>query len=151
DLLARLFGRFEQGTGRSQVRGGSGIGLSLVKELAQAQGGDVTVERMRAGGTEFRVTLPGTLAAPAPPGAPRLRPADFGHAAAPIETGAVLGAARADGKAVPTILVAEDDPSLAASIAQLLAEDYTVVVGLDGAAALDLATRHQPHLLVTDV
>ena len=148
DLMARLFGRFEQGASPNQVRGGSGIGLSLVKELAIAQGGDVAVARLAPRGTEFRVTLPASATAPVAAGSPTLRPGDFGHAAATIATGDVLAP---EDKSTPTILLAEDDPALARSIAQLLADDYTVVVALDGAAALELAVRYQPHLLVTAV
>jgi signal transduction histidine kinase len=148
DLMARLFGRFEQGASPNQPRGGSGIGLSLVKELAVAQGGDVAVERLAPSGTEFLVTLPASATPPVAAGSPKLRPGDFGHAIASIATGTVLAP---DNKSAPTILLAEDDPALAASIARLLADDYIVVVALDGAAALELAARHQPHLLVTDV
>ncbi|HTJ44950.1 MAG TPA: ATP-binding protein [Kofleriaceae bacterium] len=147
ELLPRLFGRFEQGTSSAQVRG-SGIGLSLVKELAQAQGGDVTVLRHRPG-TEFTVTLPATTARPVAAGSPTLRPSDFGQSATTIASGAIFEPR--EGTGGTKILVAEDDPALARSIAHLLAEDYTVVVGLDGQAALELAQRHQPHLLVTDV
>jgi signal transduction histidine kinase len=148
-LFERLFGRFEQGTGAANVRSGSGIGLSLVKELAQAHGGGVTVERLGTGGSQFRVTLPRTRAPASDVALPEHRPSDFGLAAAPIQSGDVLDAdAAAD---APTLLIAEDDPALAASIAHLLADEYKVVVALDGLAAYDLAVRHQPHLLVTDV
>src|SRR5204863_301850 len=55
------------------------------------------------------------------------------------------------GRSAATILVAEDNPRLAAMIARLLSDEHTVVVALDGLAALELAQRHEPHLLVTDV
>src|SRR5262249_9594593 len=59
DLRKRLFGRFEQG--RPPVHAGargSGIGLSIVKELSEAHGGEVSVESPRGGGSIFRVHLP---------------------------------------------------------------------------------------------
>ncbi len=150
DLLQRLFGRFERGTGMAKTRSGSGIGLSLVKELVEAHGGTVAVDRLRAGGTEFRVSLPAVIpSAPAPDtAAPRMRPTDFGVSSATVQTGDVL---TPPGRSVATVLVAEDDPRLAAMISRLLSEEYTVVVALDGLAALELAGTHQPHLLVTDV
>ncbi|MCA1665633.1 MAG: HAMP domain-containing histidine kinase, partial [Myxococcales bacterium] len=58
DLKKRLFGRFEQG--RPAVHAGargSGIGLSIVKELTEAHGGEVSVENPRGGGSVFRVLL----------------------------------------------------------------------------------------------
>jgi signal transduction histidine kinase len=149
DLRQRLFGRFERGSGAGR-RGGSGIGLSLVKELAEAHGGSVIVERARGGGSEFVVTLPrlDPVEAPHDDTALQLRPGDFGLTAPPLATGAVL---TPPGRSTATILVAEDDPQLAARISRLLSQEYTVIVALDGLAALELARQHQPHLLVTDV
>src|SRR5690606_3438686 len=40
---------------------------------------------------------------------------------------------------------------LAEAIAELLRDRYTVIVGLDGLAALALVEQHQPQLLITDV
>jgi signal transduction histidine kinase len=148
DLMQRLFGRFERGSNTS-TRGGSGIGLSLVRELVEAHEGKVEVERIEGGGTQFRVTLPARdpqrVVEETP--APRLRPSDFGVGVPPIRTGEVIAPRRSGA----TILVAEDDPRLADAIARLLGEEHTVVVALDGLAALDLVKKYQPHLLVTDV
>jgi signal transduction histidine kinase len=150
DLLRRLFGRFEQGRGAANVRGGSGIGLSLVKELVEAHGGRVDVERVRSGGTEFRVTLPALEPGTPVSGhaAPRLRPTDYGLASAVVRSGDILMPPR---RSAATVLVAEDDPKLAAAVSHLLAEEHRVIVALDGLAALDLARQHSPHLLITDV
>ncbi len=150
DLLPRLFGRFEQGRGPTATRGGSGIGLSLVKELAVALGGDVTVARLQPG-TAFTVTVPATSESATTVRVPELRPSDFGIAAPTIASGDVFAPPVEPGRAPPTILIAEDDPALATSIARALGADHTIVVALDGQAALELAIRHQPHLLVTDV
>ncbi|MDH3234789.1 MAG: HAMP domain-containing histidine kinase [Alphaproteobacteria bacterium] len=49
-----LFAPFE-GSGRS---GGSGLGLAIARELAQAQGGDLSLVESSDGGTTFRLELP---------------------------------------------------------------------------------------------
>ncbi len=175
ELAKRLFGRFERST-RSTGKSGSGIGLSLVKELTEAHGGTVAVVRPRGGGAELRVELPrgareapsGTTgrfakvegaalaaeaAAAAPVEAPwsakrRLEPIDFGVTGGRVSDGQVH---RPPGTSLGTILLAEDDAGLSAMVAQLLAEEYTVIVAGDGLSALELARQHQPHLLVTDV
>jgi len=51
---AHLFEPFE-GSGRS---GGSGLGLAIARELAQAQGGDLSLVESSEKGTTFRIELP---------------------------------------------------------------------------------------------
>jgi DNA-binding response OmpR family regulator len=50
------------------------------------------------------------------------------------------------------ILIAEDDPAIAAMLAKVLAKDYDVVLAHDGRRAIDLASQHpRPALLMLDV
>lgn len=53
----RIFGRFERAIGRGEG-GGFGIGLWLVRQLAEAMGGGVEVADAPGGGALFIVTLP---------------------------------------------------------------------------------------------
>jgi signal transduction histidine kinase len=154
ELAGRLFGRFER-SAQDHGKSGSGIGLSLVKQLVEAHGGGVEMVRPPGGGAEFRITLPRHLAMvqAAPAATPaaavrRLSPVDFGVLQAPARLEPVT---RPPGVSLGTILVAEDDPGLSAVVVRLLADEYTVIAASDGAAALELAKLHQPHLLVTDV
>jgi signal transduction histidine kinase len=57
--LAEIFEPFFRGAAAEaeQVRG-SGLGLSLVKEIVEAHGGSVTVESQKGQGTIFTVRLP---------------------------------------------------------------------------------------------
>ena len=55
----RIFDRFYQGeTGDRRRFGGVGIGLFIVRRLAEAQHGDVTASSRPAGGTAMRLRLP---------------------------------------------------------------------------------------------
>jgi two-component system OmpR family sensor kinase len=57
--LPHIFERFYRGEKtRAREEGGSGLGLSIVKGLAVAQGGDVTVRSSEGFGTTFTVRLP---------------------------------------------------------------------------------------------
>jgi len=57
--VPRVFTRFWRGEkSRSRATGGAGIGLSIVKELVQAHGGEVTVESALGEGSTFTVRLP---------------------------------------------------------------------------------------------
>jgi len=57
--LPRVFTRFWRGEkSRSRATGGAGIGLSIVKELVRAHGGDISVASAPGDGSVFRVTIP---------------------------------------------------------------------------------------------
>ncbi len=58
DQIPHLFDRFRQADGSaSRSHEGSGLGLSLVKELVEMHGGQVTVESIYSEGTTFSVWL----------------------------------------------------------------------------------------------
>ena len=57
-----IFNRFWQADASAQRKyQGTGIGLALVKELVEAQGGAVTVESQLNKGTTMTVTLPSSV------------------------------------------------------------------------------------------
>jgi signal transduction histidine kinase len=55
--LPHLFEPFYRGRGADRVRG-SGLGLTIVKQIATAHGGSVAVDRRREGGAVFTLRLP---------------------------------------------------------------------------------------------
>ncbi|WP_189553349.1 sensor histidine kinase [Streptomyces lavendofoliae] len=54
ESMGRVFTRFWRGS----KRGGTGLGLYIVKGIVEAHGGTITVGRGPAGGAQFRFTLP---------------------------------------------------------------------------------------------
>ncbi|MFI0421979.1 ATP-binding protein [Spongiactinospora sp. 9N601] len=56
ELATRVFRQFWRGQGRR--RGGTGLGLFIVKGLVEAHGGTITVQRAPEGGADFRFTVP---------------------------------------------------------------------------------------------
>jgi signal transduction histidine kinase len=151
DLQDRLFGRFERARGEDHRKTGTGLGLFVAKQLVEAHVGTIVALRRTPGpGSELRVVLPsavltrdGVTDAPA---VPQLRLLD-----PPSDPIAPITRFGPDGFSAGTILLAEDDVKLADMIARALADEYTVIVAHDGAAALALVPQHQPQMLVTDV
>ena len=61
EATLHLFERFYRvDRGRSRKQGGSGLGLSIVKELVEAMGGTVTVDSTVGKGTTFTISLKAT-------------------------------------------------------------------------------------------
>jgi len=86
--IKRLFRPFSQANVSIASRfGGAGLGLSSVKQIARAMGGDIVVGQRRGGGTTFTLTV--TLTRARAPKAPRSG-ADAGVPAAPMRALRVL-------------------------------------------------------------
>ncbi len=59
--LPRVFERFyraETARSRREAGGGTGLGLAIARDLARAQGGDLTTEKVGGWGATFRLSLP---------------------------------------------------------------------------------------------
>jgi heavy metal sensor kinase len=74
-----LFERFYRGdAARARADGGSGLGLAIAQWIAQAHGGQISVESDPGHGSTFTVRIPITRAEPAPSSARSVRP-DLAH------------------------------------------------------------------------
>jgi len=178
--IPKIFRRFYRyRTDDGPVEPGTGIGLSLAKELAELHGGGIEVESEAGFGAVFRVTLPrgrdhlepeeiaddgedrvpGWLepASPPSPRRPELAPADR---TTPSPRGAPANERRGDGPRhrsplddadVTTVLVVDDDPDLRAYVRDHLASAYRVLEAGDGGEALELARDRTPDLVISDL
>ncbi|MFF4616433.1 sensor histidine kinase [Nonomuraea jabiensis] len=54
----RIFGRFVRGAGRTVTYEGAGLGLAIVRSIAEAHGGNVKVTEAQGGGARFVMSIP---------------------------------------------------------------------------------------------
>ncbi|HVZ86300.1 MAG TPA: ATP-binding protein [Polyangia bacterium] len=141
---------------------GTGIGLSLVRELAELHGGRVSVESTPGKGSTFRVEIPkGSAHLPAASiaRAPDTAPPGQTAAAHAAEASHWLGAkgalppptAPAPAGPRPMVLVVDDNADLRSYLAGLLSPRYDLAVATDGQAALEAIHARRPDLVVSDV
>lgn len=152
----RIFERFEQAENEiGSEAGGAGIGLALVRELAELLEGTVTVESTLGEGSCFTVALPARYL--------QARPENEGLETPTVEAGLDQKALRSTlhrataperivcGHRGARILIAEDDPDLRLQLAELLQDRHRIVAVSDGEAALAEARAFLPHLVITDL
>ncbi|MBD2310186.1 response regulator [Desertifilum sp. FACHB-1129] len=157
--LPHLFERFHRVKGaKGRSFEGSGIGLSLVQELAKLHGGTVRVTSTEGEGSCFIVSMPA--------GCAHLPPEQIGTTC-PL-TSTVLGAApyieealQWLGETLPVsipsssssyrILLVDDNADMRDYLQRLLSQRWQVETAPDGAIALNCIQQALPDLVLTDV
>jgi signal transduction histidine kinase len=172
--LPNVFSRFWQADDSSRRKyQGAGIGLALVKEFTEMQGGTASVESTEGKGTIFTVRLPyegadPTAAKPQETLAERValatgtggdeewlanlyRRAEMfpsmtpAHGTSrPVENGR-------NGAHVPTLLVADDEPDMLRFLKSQLSPHFYVLEAVDGQQAIDKATEILPDIILLDM
>ena len=172
--LPFVFDRFWQADGSSKRKyQGVGIGLALVKELVEIQGGTVIVESTEGKGTTFTVRLPyrkaEPVAKPAVPAEPAVangngsgtvsseewlsnlyRRAELFPAMTPLqETLKPMEVGRRG--TLPKVLVADDEPDMLRFLKSQLNRHYEVIEAVDGQQAVEKASQFLPDIILLDM
>ena len=143
DFIVHLFDRFSQSDSPdNRMHGGLGLGLSIVKHLAQLHGGDASAESPGVDmGATLTVTLRATdarLDAPITPRAAPQEALDAFHPDKPLQG--------------IDILIVEDNTEASEMLAMMLGDGGAAVrVAADYDSALDLAKQAWPRMLVSDI
>ena len=172
--LPYIFERFYQ-VDSSQTREfeGTGIGLSLVKELVELHHGTIKVESRVNEGTTFVVDLPllkkkgaqnkidEQKADPKEISPKEIDPKEIEQNKAQVSAStASIGQATIDKalSAKPSsddeksiVLVVEDNLDLRNFICQELSQDYEVIEAKDGKEGIEQSRQHMPDLIISDV
>ncbi len=150
---SKIFERFHQ-VSEAHREVGTGIGLSLVKELVALMNGTISVRSNPGEGSEFMVSLPIEIfdaeqeIIPVEystryqiPGTSNQKRSNIEHP--------ILNDEVDSGK--PHVLVVEDNADLRSFIIDSLGSEFHFLEAGDGKQGLDIATREVPDLIISDV
>ena len=166
EQLPFIFDRFWQADSSSQRKyQGVGIGLSLVKDLAEIQGGTVAVESRVGSGTTFTLRLPWVAAMDAPLPLPveaiatpapeewlanLYRRAELFPAFSPLrESMRPVESPTKTGQ--PCVLIADDEPDMLRFLKSQLSGHFQVLEAVDGQQAVDKANQFLPDVVLLDM
>lgn len=135
----KIFTRFFQ-VDDSSIRqyGGTGIGLSLVKELTELMGGGIKLDSKPLVHTSFTVTVP------------------MEQIHEPVRIAAKSTAAEIKEPPLadidlPLLLIVEDNDELRAFLVETLQQQYRILEAADGLTALDIILQELPDMIISDV
>ncbi len=138
--LANIFDRFYQSRNAADVSGGSGIGLSIVKQYAEMHGGSVHVESEQGKGTCFRIEIPMWLKTG---DAESVQPMEEDITAEPADITAA--------EKKYSILVVDDNDDFRNYLSGTLSRNYEVYCAKNGEECIELINRKEPDILISDV
>lgn len=150
DELNNVFERFYQAQGDAHAHmGGSGLGLSIVKEFTELHGGKVYAYNLSGGGCCFEVLIPvGSLS----------KLDGNSLVSLPVTTYNIDETPKSDktqkstsSRNKPVMMVVEDDVDLAAYLKGAFESDYNVHLFFDGAKAYEAVENLGPDIIVCDV
>ncbi|MFT7031359.1 MAG: signal transduction histidine kinase/DNA-binding response OmpR family regulator, partial [Marinoscillum sp.] len=135
EQLSKLFDRFYQvDDTATRAFEGTGIGLSLVKELTDLMGGAIAVRSILGEGSVFRVEIPISIV---------LTSGELATETEKMATETLEGA--------PIVLVVEDNAELRSFIVESLTESAEVIAANNGKEGWSLILDRMPDIVVSDV
>jgi signal transduction histidine kinase/DNA-binding response OmpR family regulator len=161
DKLEKLFDRFYQVDSKSFLKHdniGSGIGLSIVKNLVELHKGEITVESTPGEFTQFRMIFPLgkshlennyniTLTENPLPFSMNIRAGGPVYEVPDSDTSRAIHETRNKYR----ILIVEDNPEIRYYLKQSLQADYEILEASHGKSGYKQALQHIPDLVITDV
>ncbi|MEL7120759.1 MAG: hybrid sensor histidine kinase/response regulator transcription factor, partial [Bacteroidota bacterium] len=159
DLLEKVFDRFYQLANTDSIKMvGTGIGLSLVKNIVELHSGEIKVESKLGKGSTFSIRLPfGKTHLTQDQLISNFRNSEhFSH----YQNRQFSGKLTASTPNKPSshlkgeagqLLIVEDNPDIRVFIRSIFEKEYTVYEAENGSKALKIAKQQLPDLIISDV
>lgn len=142
DDLPLIFDRFFQQKSNSPTSEGTGIGLSLVKELVDLMSGSIEVESEINKGTNFTLQLP----------IKREQLYTVVEHKQPESKSTIVQEDNFDMlDSKPVLLIVEDNYDIVEYLERLLSNDYKLIKAFDGLEGLEKANSIIPDLIISDL
>lgn len=128
DQIEKIWGYMYQIENSRQLTG-SGIGLPLVKSLAELHGGKVSVRSVPGKGSTFYISIP-------------------------VQVSSTTNGCPSNDKSIASekiMLIIEDNTDICEYISDNFRNDYTTLCACDGSEGLMLARKHIPDIIITDL
>ena len=162
EKLPNIFKRFYQADEKSDGTMGSGIGLSLTRDLVKIHRGHIEVESEVGKGTRFTIHLPCDRKAFSEE---EITEAKFGATSLKGHVEMLKDILASDRKkeneqtslklvkhmGKPTLLIVEDNSELKEFIARRLNHEFNILMAENGEVGFDLAIAHNPDLIISDI
>ena len=140
DQQQKIFNRFYQVDNSAILNyGGTGIGLSLVKELTELMKGKIELDSKPGEQTSFLVSIP----------MQKLHAADI----VPVTDTIIIEKQMAPGdeEDMPLLLVVEDNDELRSFLVETMRNHYRVIEAADGLKAWEMIVDELPDIVISDV
>ncbi len=156
-----IFDRFQQvDSSSTRKHQGTGLGLALVKELVELQGGRVLVDSELGRGTSFTVRLPLSQ------GGNEVKSvleqdgdflgdihtrARYAFQGSSTEDDTADVSLVSDGDNRPKLLIIEDEADVRSYLTEILKEDFQVLTAITGQAGWQMLQSERPDMVLTDL
>ncbi len=159
ELQKHIFERFYSvQNDASKDTGGTGIGLSLTKELVELHDGKITLVSSPDQGTTFTITIPKVSMEMLEDGVEKIDQVEhtndydfvsnIGATTSLAEDGAKTEEVSHERQ---TILIVDDHKQIQNLLTDLLIEDFNIITANDGLEALEKAQQETPDMIISDV
>ncbi|MDR1937922.1 MAG: response regulator [Tannerellaceae bacterium] len=143
-----LFKRFYEGDYRRYHTTGTGIGLSLTKDLVDLHKGEIRVESQVGAGTVFYVSIPINKDAYT---ADEIDESTCVHPAAPHTTGAGQAGEEKEHPKKHSLLLVEDNEELLQLMVRLLGREYAIFTARNGKEGIEILEAEYIDLAISDI